>query len=471
MAANHRDDLDIVITRVFDAPVELVWRLWTEPEHVARWFGPECFTTRVERDDFRVGGDSRYVMKAPDGTEHAWTVKHLEIVAPRRLVWTVEFGDDFNHGDPAGLPRGAITTAELEDLAGRTRLTLTIAHPTPEDRKKHADMGVVGGWRSSFRCLDAALEADTADEDRTLVVWRVIDAPRELVYDAFLDTEGISNWWGPVGFTTTTHSADVREDGEWRFTMHGPDGTDYENLIVYQELLRPERIAYEHPGGREVEAVCFATTITLEDDGGKTRVRFKMLFPSQAERDRVGVEYGAVDGLFDTVTRLTDHLASGSAGRRLTMGAVSATEVRFRRLIEAPRERVYEAMTSAESIPQWWGPRSITTEVIEHNLRVGGAWRFVCREPGDVTHPFFGQFLELSPPERIRQTFCYDVEPFRDFPNVESVELVDRGGLTLVLGTVIYPNREARDGHLASGMERGMGESYDRLEELVTRGG
>ncbi|MGL4513876.1 MAG: SRPBCC family protein [Lacipirellulaceae bacterium] len=467
MVANHRDDLDIVITRVFDAPVELVWRLWTEAEHIARWFGPEGFTTRVVHQDFRVGGEQRLVMVGPDGAEYPCKGKYLEIVPHQRIVSTDDFGDDFVHGDPASLPQGMIATAEFEDLTGRTRLTLTIAHPTPEDLKKHADMGVVAGWRSSFRCLDAALEADTADEDRTLVVWRVIDAPRELVYDAFLDTTGISNWWGPVDFTTTTHSVETREGGEWRFTMHGPDGTDYENLIVYQELSRPERIAYEHPGGREVEAVCFATTVTLADDGGKTRVRLKMLFPSKTERDRVGIDYGAVDGLFDTVTRLAEHVGDEPAGRRLTMGAVTDTEVRFRRVIDAPRERVYAAMTSAESIPRWWGPRAITTEVVEHDLRVGGRWRFVCHEPGGVTHPFFGEFLELSPPERVRQTFCYDVEPFRDWPNLESVELVDRGASTLVLGTIVYPNRAARDGHLDSGMERGMGESYDRLEELV----
>ena len=83
------------------------------------------------------------------------------------------------------------------------------------------------------------MTATRATTDREIIVTRVYDAPRELVFDAFTDPKHLSQWWGPRGFTTTTHSMDFRVGGEWRYTMHGPDGTDYKNLMVYHEINRP----------------------------------------------------------------------------------------------------------------------------------------------------------------------------------------------------------------------------------------
>jgi uncharacterized protein YndB with AHSA1/START domain len=87
--------------------------------------------------------------------------------------------------------------------------------------------------------MQPASSASSTTADREIVVTRVFDAPRELVFDAFTDPAHISNWWGPDGFTTTTHEMDVRPGGTWRFVMHGPDGVDYDNIIVYREITSP----------------------------------------------------------------------------------------------------------------------------------------------------------------------------------------------------------------------------------------
>lgn len=148
----------IIITRVFDAPRELVWQAWNEPQHVEKWFGPRGFTTRVEELDLRVGGRSRYVMVGPDGAEYPGKGVFREIVPLERIVTTDEFGDDFKYGDPGALPQGMVATYLFETVDGdKTRLTILIDHPTPEDRKKHEDMGVVGGWNSSLDCLEDQL--------------------------------------------------------------------------------------------------------------------------------------------------------------------------------------------------------------------------------------------------------------------------------------------------------------------------
>jgi uncharacterized protein YndB with AHSA1/START domain len=147
--------------------------------------------------------------------------------------------------------------------------------------------------------------------DREIVIARDFDAPRAAVFDAWTDAKHLARWWGPDGFTTTTHAIDVRPGGVWRFVMHGPDGRDYQNTITYLEVARPARLVYEH-GGEEQElgAVRFGVTVTFEWSGGKTRVTLRMVFPTAAERDRVAREYGAEEGGKQTLARLAEHLAA-----------------------------------------------------------------------------------------------------------------------------------------------------------------
>jgi uncharacterized protein YndB with AHSA1/START domain len=154
----------------------------------------------------------------------------------------------------------------------------------------------------------SAQARDAASETAELVFTRVYDAPRELVFDAWTIPKHIAQWWGPDGFTTTTRSIDVKPGGVWRFVMHGPDGTDYENRITYDEIVRPERLVYHHGGGEDVEPVTFQSTVTFEADGDKTKLTLRMVFPSAAERDRVAAKYGAIEGANQTLSRLGKHL-------------------------------------------------------------------------------------------------------------------------------------------------------------------
>jgi len=148
--------------------------------------------------------------------------------------------------------------------------------------------------------------------DREIVATRVFDAPRDLVFRMWTDPAHIMRWWGPNGFTTTIHEMDVRPGGMWRFIMHGPDGVDYPNEILYREIMAPERLAYAHV------APAFETTVTFAEERGRTTVRVRMLFGTAAERDAVLTQYGAVEGLNQTLGRLDEYLAAktvGSPGR------------------------------------------------------------------------------------------------------------------------------------------------------------
>lgn len=155
-------DTDIVITREFAAPRQLVWDAWTKPEHIEKWFGPKGFTTRVDEQDFKVGGRSTYVMIDANGEEYPAAGVFKEIVPIEKLVSSADgFSEDFVAAHPEmDLPKETMVVTYLfEDLGKRTKLTLITTHATVEEREKHEKMGVVEGWNSSFDKLDELLSS------------------------------------------------------------------------------------------------------------------------------------------------------------------------------------------------------------------------------------------------------------------------------------------------------------------------
>lgn len=149
----------------------------------------------------------------------------------------------------------------------------------------------------------------TPATEPVILFTRVFNAPRELVYQAWTDPKHVPNWFGPRGFTITTYEMDVRPGGVWRFTMHGPDGVDYPNRVVYNEVVKPERLAYSHDGDEE-GAARFNVTITFEEQGGKTKLTMDMRFESVAARDLTVTKYPAVEGGIQNLDRLGEYLAS-----------------------------------------------------------------------------------------------------------------------------------------------------------------
>ena len=159
--------------------------------------------------------------------------------------------------------------------------------------------------------MSAKNSIDLETDPRSIIGSRVFDAPRELVFSAFTDAKHLAQWWGPDGFTTTTHSFDFRPGGVWRFVMHGPDGRDYQNRVSYDEIVPPERLVYRHGGGEDVEPVQFTQTLTFEALGnGRTRLTWHGRFPTAEERARVVKEYGADKGLAQTMARLADYVVA-----------------------------------------------------------------------------------------------------------------------------------------------------------------
>jgi uncharacterized protein YndB with AHSA1/START domain len=140
--------------------------------------------------------------------------------------------------------------------------------------------------------------------DRELSTSRLLDAPREPVFNAFADPVRLARWWGPEGFTNTFHEFTLLPGGKWRFVMHGPDGTNYPNESVFIEILRGERIVFNH-----VSLPRFQMTITFEEYGGKTRVGWHQLFATPEECRRVAKF--AVEANEQNLDRLEQEVARG----------------------------------------------------------------------------------------------------------------------------------------------------------------
>jgi uncharacterized protein YndB with AHSA1/START domain len=159
-------------------------------------------------------------------------------------------------------------------------------------------------------------------------------------------------------------------------------------------------------------------------------------------------------------------MSEQEAAQKATVTLPGEREIHVERIFAAPRERVFAAYVDPELIPQWWGPRGTETIVEELDARPGGAWRFVSRNADGSEITFRGVFREVTPPQRLAQTFEWDGMP--GHVSVDTAVFEDLGdGRTKVVSTTIFHAQEERDGMIDSGMERGMNESYERLDELL----
>jgi uncharacterized protein YndB with AHSA1/START domain len=149
--------------------------------------------------------------------------------------------------------------------------------------------------------------APSATADREIVISRVIDAPRELVFEALTEVRHLSRWWGPEGFTTTTRSFEFRVGGVWDFVMHGPDGTDYQEWITWTEIVPPERIALRH-GEHRGDPNAFESVLTFEPDGAATRIEMRTVFPTEELRDQAVEQYHAIEGGQQTLRHLAAYV-------------------------------------------------------------------------------------------------------------------------------------------------------------------
>lgn len=296
--ANERE---VTITRFFDAPREVVFAAFTDAERIATWWGPEGFSVPECASDARPGGAFRIVMRGPDGADYPAEGTFVELDPPGRIVMRpVAVAPD------GGTLIDGTTTVTLADRDGKTELTLlarAIAR-TPEAARMLS--GMEAGWSQSLQRLDDVL---TGADDRQIVLLRLIETPREVVFRAWTDPDRLPMWFGPEGFSMSVDEIDVRPGGMWRSTMHGPDGVDYPNLIAYEEIDEPSRLVYTHSGaGEAADDPSFRTTVTFDAFDGQTVLTMRAVFADAASRALVEDKYHAIEGGNQTLDRLVAYV-------------------------------------------------------------------------------------------------------------------------------------------------------------------
>ena len=157
---------------------------------------------------------------------------------------------------------------------------------------------------------------------------------------------------------------------------------------------------------------------------------------------------------------------SGGAVPRI-VAQPGGREIIITTVYHAPRDKVWRAYTEPDLIKQWWGPRYLTTTIDKMEVRPGGIWRFVQKDPEGNEYGFHGVYHELLRPERIIQTFEWEGMP--GHVSLEVAHFEEKDGKTTVTGVAVFETVEDRDGMIQSGMEKGVNEGAERLAELLAR--
>jgi uncharacterized protein YndB with AHSA1/START domain len=224
---------ELVLTRTFDAPRDLVFKAWTDPKHLARWWGPHGFTNPVCEADARPGGAIRIDMRGPDGVVYPMKGVFHEVVAPERLVFTSTALED-----EAGQPRLEVRhTVTFAEQGGKTTLTMRAVVVKAAPEAAGALAGMEAGWTQSLERLEADLSG-------AFLLTRVFEAPRALVFRAWTEADRLARWFGPRGFTLFSSTLDLRPGGAFHYGMRSPDGQAMWGKWVFREVAAPERLVF-----------------------------------------------------------------------------------------------------------------------------------------------------------------------------------------------------------------------------------
>lgn len=229
-------------------------------------------------------------------------------------------------------------------------------------------------------------------------IFRIYDAPLKIVWDAWNEPDQVAQWWGPRGFTITTHKKDIRTGGMWHYTMHGPDGTEYINKTFYHEVVLYSKMIYDH-GGNDEQKPMFRVTVLFFEEKEKTRMEMTMAFPTEEIRKDSEIFIKKANGN-STWDRLAEYLEKQSQNQEIFV---------INRSFSAPIETIFELWTNPEHLAHWLPPTGFTMKYIHADFNPGGESFYVMSDESG-SNKMFGkaQYKEVEKPNRIiySQQFC-----------------------------------------------------------------
>jgi uncharacterized protein YndB with AHSA1/START domain len=235
---------------------------------------------------------------------------------------------------------------------------------------------------------------------------RLYDAPVRVVWEAWTDPKQVAKWWGPRGFTLTTHSKDLRPGGHWHYTMHGPDGVDYVNKTKYFEVEKHARLVYDH-GGNDEQAPLFRVTVLFLAIGDKTKMDMTMSLPTPeaADETRKFIKKASGESTWD---RLAEYLEKESSGKEKFV---------INRSFDAPLKLMFQMWTDPKHFSKWLPPTGAEMQFIRSDIRPGGSSFYLMT---GIHGKMYGraEYREIEKPHRIvyTQQFCNENEKLTRHP-------------------------------------------------------
>jgi uncharacterized protein YndB with AHSA1/START domain len=220
-------------------------------------------------------------------------------------------------------------------------------------------------------------------------ITRVYDAPVKAVWDAWTDPDQVAKWWGPRGFSITTHSKDLKAGGHWNYTMHGPDGTDYPNKTTYYTVDKFKCLVYDH-GANDDQPALFRVSVFFNEENGKTHMEMTMTLPTPeaAKQTKKFIKEAGGNSTWD---RLAEYLEKESTGKEKFV---------INRSFDVDIETMFSAWTDPKQIVQWSGPVGAQIEYIDVDVRSGGK-AFYRMPMGDTIVYGNVEYLEVKPTSRL----------------------------------------------------------------------
>jgi uncharacterized protein YndB with AHSA1/START domain len=231
------------------------------------------------------------------------------------------------------------------------------------------------------------------NKSNEIKITRIYDAPVKTVWDAWTDPKQAAHWWGPRGFTITTHSKDLKPGGIWHYTMHGPDGVDYPNKTKYLEVEKYSRLVYDH-GGNDERAPLFRVSVLFTEVKGKTKMDMSMALPTPeaAEETRKFIKKAGGDSTWD---RLAEYLEHESSGKEKFV---------INRTFDVPLNVMYEVWTDPKHFSQWLPPVGFNMQFIKADIKPGGSSFYVMTGEGGAKMYGKAQYLQMEKPHRLVYT-------------------------------------------------------------------